>query len=135
MNFIAAAIEGARDVAVPVSFSILTNIVAFMPLYFVPGMVGKLFAIFPIVVACVFILSWVEALFVLPAHLAYTREGGATRAGRWLHRRQQAFSRGFGHFIRDRYGPRRFSSPSSVTWPAGGWVSCSCRRRNPIAPW
>jgi multidrug efflux pump subunit AcrB len=105
MNFIAAAIEGARDVAVPVSFSILTNIVAFMPLYFVPGMVGKLFAIFPIVVACVFILSWVEALFVLPAHLAYTREGGATRAGRWLHRRQQAFSRGFGHFIRDRYGP------------------------------
>ena len=105
MNFIDAAIQGARDVALPVSFSILTNIVAFLPLYFVPGMVGKLFAIFPIVVASVFTLSWVEALFVLPSHVAHTREGGVTRAGHWLHVRQQAFSQAVRHFIHARYGP------------------------------
>lgn len=105
MNFIDAAIKGARDVAVPVSFSILTNIVAFMPLYFVPGMVGKLFAIFPLVVGTVFTLSWVEALFVLPAHLAHTAEGGSTPAGRGLHRWQQAFSAGVQRFIHRRYGP------------------------------
>ena len=37
------AIEGATEVAIPVTFSILTNIVAFSPLYFVPGRIGKIF--------------------------------------------------------------------------------------------
>ena len=36
-----AAIRGAKDVAVPVTFSILTNVVAFAPLAFVPGIMGK----------------------------------------------------------------------------------------------
>ena len=100
-----AAIRGARDVAVPISFSILTNIVAFMPLYFVPGMVGKIFVIFPFVVGSVFVISWVEALFILPSHLAHSKSNGRTRIGAWLHLRQQAFSHSIRHFIRDRYGP------------------------------
>jgi len=36
LGFRQAAIEGAKDVAIPIAFSILTNIVAFMPLLFVP---------------------------------------------------------------------------------------------------
>ena len=105
MGPVDAAIRGARDVAVPVSFSILTNIVAFMPLYFVPGMVGKIFVIFPFVVGSVFVISWVEALFILPSHLAHSGSNSRTRAGTWLHARQQAFSHHVRHFIRDRYGP------------------------------
>ena len=105
MGPVEAAIRGARDVAVPISYSILTNIVAFMPLYFVPGMIGKIFVIFPFVVGSVFLISWVEALFILPSHLAHTRSNGRTRAGEWLHRHQQAFSHQVRHFIRDRYGP------------------------------
>ncbi|MDX1698416.1 MAG: efflux RND transporter permease subunit, partial [Thiohalobacterales bacterium] len=105
MGLIESAIQGARDVAVPVSYSILTNIVAFMPLYFVPGMVGKIFVIFPFVVGSVFVISWIEALFILPSHLAHTSSNGRTAAGAWLHRRQQALSHAVRHFIRDRYGP------------------------------
>ena len=105
MGPVDAAIRGARDVAVPVSYSILTNIVAFMPLYFVPGMVGKIFVIFPFVVGSVFVISWVEALFILPSHLAHSGSNSRTRAGTWLHARQQAFSHHVRHFIRDRYGP------------------------------
>ena len=105
MGPVEAAIRGARDVAVPISYSILTNIVAFMPLYFVPGMVGKIFVIFPFVVGSVFVISWVEALFILPSHLAHTRSNRRTGAGEWLHQRQQVFSREVRHFIRDRYGP------------------------------
>ena len=105
MDTVEAAIRGARDVAVPISYSILTNIVAFMPLYFVPGMVGKIFVIFPFVVGSVFIISWVEALFILPSHLAHSKSNGRTVAGEWLHQRQQAFSHQVRHFIRDRYGP------------------------------
>ncbi len=37
MGYLQAAIAGAREVSVPIAFSILTNLVAFMPLYFVPG--------------------------------------------------------------------------------------------------
>ncbi|MEA2081106.1 MAG: efflux RND transporter permease subunit, partial [Pseudomonadota bacterium] len=105
MDPVEAAIRGARDVAVPVSYSILTNIVAFMPLYFVPGTIGKIFVIFPFVVGSVFVISWVEALFILPAHLAHTRSNGRTAAGAWLHQRQQSFSHQVRHFIHDRYGP------------------------------
>ena len=105
MGLIESAIQGARDVAVPVSYSILTNIVAFMPLYFVPGMVGKIFVIFPFVVGSVFVISWIEALFILPSHLAHTSSNGRTAAGAWLHQRQQALSASIRHFIRDRYGP------------------------------
>ena len=35
MPFVEAAIKGARQIALPVTFSIITNIVAFMPMYFV----------------------------------------------------------------------------------------------------
>ncbi|MDH3972145.1 MAG: efflux RND transporter permease subunit, partial [Gammaproteobacteria bacterium] len=105
MGSVEAAIQGARDVAVPISYSILTNIVAFMPLYFVPGMIGKIFVIFPFVVGSVFVISWVEALFILPSHLAHSSSNSRTRAGEWLHQRQQAFSHQVRHFIRDRYGP------------------------------
>jgi len=105
MGFVEAAILGARDVALPVSFSILTNLVAFLPLMFVPGVIGKIWIAIPMVVLTVFTISWVEALFVLPAHLAHAREGGRTRAGHWLHLRQQRFSRAFARFIENGYGP------------------------------
>jgi multidrug efflux pump subunit AcrB len=73
MSRIDAAIQGARDIAVPLSFSILTNIVAFIPLALVPGVFGKFWVVIPIVVSIAFLLSWIEALFVLPAHLANVR--------------------------------------------------------------
>jgi multidrug efflux pump subunit AcrB len=68
-----SAVEGAREMAVPVTFSVLTNIITFMPLYFVPGVMGKIFRDIPLVVAVVFAISLVEALFVLPAHLGHQK--------------------------------------------------------------
>ncbi len=72
-SYVDAAIKGAKQVAVPVTFSILTNIVAFAPLMFVPGYMGKIFKTIPIVVISVFIISLFEALFILPAHLAHQK--------------------------------------------------------------
>src|SRR5690606_13933913 len=45
-----AAIVGAKEMAVPVTFAILTTVAAFAPLYFVPGMMGKIFRFIPIIV-------------------------------------------------------------------------------------
>ncbi|MFP4381281.1 MAG: efflux RND transporter permease subunit [Candidatus Sumerlaeia bacterium] len=103
--FLQAAIRGAREVAMPVTFSILTNIVTFMPIYFIPGTMGKIFKMIPIVVCTVFLISLVESLFVLPAHLGH--HGAKQRHGisLWIHRRQQAFSHGFRRWVQNGYGP------------------------------
>lgn len=66
-----AAILGAREIAVPLAFAILSNIVAFLPLLFLPGFLGLIFGIIPMVVICIFALSWIEAVFILPAHLSH----------------------------------------------------------------
>lgn len=100
-----AAIKGVKDMATPVTFSILTNIATFMPLYFVPGIMGKIFMVIPVVVITVFLVSLMESLFVLPAHLAELKEKQYTGFWLWLNNKQQAFSHWFRHFIRDIYGP------------------------------
>ena len=88
VNRLDAAIQGARDIAVPLSFSILTNIVALIPLALMPGWMGKLWFVIPIVVSLAFIMSWVEALFILPAHLSgherKTRRKGVWAVLAWL---------------------------------------------------
>jgi multidrug efflux pump subunit AcrB len=74
-----AAIEGAREMSVPVTFAILTTIAAFSPLFFVPGVMGKIFRLFPAVVIAVLLFSLLESFFVLPAHLAHGEERRAAR--------------------------------------------------------
>ncbi|BET25471.1 multidrug efflux pump subunit AcrB [Limnobacter thiooxidans] len=100
MSLLDASIQGARDVALPVTFSILTNVAAFAPLLFVPGFLGKIWASIPLVVCTVFIISLMEAIFILPAHLAHSKEG----AGKF-HDWQQRFSKNFSLFIERRYNP------------------------------
>ena len=105
MPFLKAAVRGTRDVAMPVTFSILTNCVAFLPIYFVPGTMGKIFRMIPIVVCIVFLISLAECFFVLPAHLGHQKDRRRRRGlSAWLHARQQAFSNGFRIWVRDRYG-------------------------------
>ena len=100
-----AAVLGARDVAVPITFAILTNIAAFMPLYFVPGYMGKIWKAIPLVVITVFIISWVESLLILPTHLAHTRSKPSNRLTARLHEWQQLFSKGLVRFIEKYYRP------------------------------
>ncbi len=100
-----AAVIGARGVSLPIAFSILTNVVAFLPLLFVPGMFGKIWGVIPIVVITVFLISWMESLLILPAHLAHTRSRPGNRFTSRLHGYQQAFSRKIRYFIDAWYGP------------------------------
>ncbi len=105
MDYIKAAIMGARDVAQPVTFSILTNMVAFLPLCFVSGIMGKFFRIIPIVVITVFAISWIESLVILPSHLAHAHRRSKSRIATFLHERQQVFSRWCERFIENRFAP------------------------------
>ena len=102
---LAASVLGVREVGIPVIFSVLTNMVAFTPMFFVPGVMGKIWGVIPAVVLAVFACSLLESLFVLPAHLAHS--GGESRFGpiRRLGALQQRFSRAFLLFVDTRYGP------------------------------
>ncbi len=68
--YLQAAIVGAREITVPVFFAVSTNVAAFLPLFFIPGSTGKIFMQIPAIVIAVFIVSLVESLFILPAHLS-----------------------------------------------------------------
>ncbi len=105
MSRIDAAIQGTRDIAVPLSFSILTNMIAFIPLALVPGWMGKLWFAIPVVVSLAFLMSWFEALFILPAHLAAVARSDPTRRPGPLKRVQLVFSGGLEWFTRRVYGP------------------------------
>lgn len=75
-----AAIDGTLEVGMPVVFSVLTTVVAFVPLFFVEGMMGKFMAVIPIIVISVLLVSLLEALFILPAHLSPAGEGRLAHA-------------------------------------------------------
>ncbi|MEM7402676.1 MAG: efflux RND transporter permease subunit [Myxococcota bacterium] len=101
-----AAIWGAQQMAVPISFAILTTITAFMPMFFIPGVMGKFFIIIPTAVVTVLIISLLESLFVLPAHLAEEPARFWNSAALlWVNKQQQRFSQAFEYFVRNRYGP------------------------------
>ncbi len=71
MGLLPAALAGVREVAIPVCFSIATTCVAFAPMLFVPGVSGKFFRNIPLVVIAVLLISLVESLLILPAHLSH----------------------------------------------------------------
>ncbi|MGP9674270.1 MULTISPECIES: efflux RND transporter permease subunit [unclassified Halomonas] len=101
-----AAVKGAGEIAVPLTFAILSNIVAFLPLLFLPGFLGMLFATLPVVVVTVFLISWAEALFILPSHLAHSRKPRETPAWqRPLEALRQRLQGGLHHFTYHQFEP------------------------------
>ena len=65
-----AAIKGVKEMAPPVTMAVLTTVFAFLPLLYIIGIMGKILRVIPIVVISVLMVSLVEALLILPAHLS-----------------------------------------------------------------
>ena len=68
---VAAAIRGTRRIKVPLIFAVLTTVVAFVPLLFIPGGVGEVWSALPVIMIAVLLVSLVESLLVLPNHLSH----------------------------------------------------------------
>ncbi len=68
--YLQAAIDGTLEVFQPVVFAILTSVTAFLPLLFTLGIMGKFIMVIPVIVISILVVSLVECLFILPAHLA-----------------------------------------------------------------
>ncbi len=77
-----AAVEGAGQMAYPVINAVTTTIVAFAPMLFVAGMMGKFMSVFPLAIMAVLLVSLAEVFVILPSHLAHMKlEQDMTR--RW----------------------------------------------------
>ncbi|WP_213610908.1 efflux RND transporter permease subunit [Pseudoalteromonas sp.] len=100
-----AAIKGTQEVATPVTFGVLTTVAAFLPLAFIEGARGAIFAQIPVVVIPVLLFSLIESKFVLPAHLKYIKLRQQKGEGSKLEQLQQRFADGFEHAILKYYQP------------------------------
>lgn len=107
---IVAAINGVNEVALPVITSVMTTVVAFLPLYFVKGFMGKMVAILPLVVVSCLLVSLLEGLFLLPAHLSHLPDPNkkyipSNAFLRMMQRIQEGTNRKMGLFVEWIYIP------------------------------
>jgi multidrug efflux pump subunit AcrB len=108
----AAAVEGAGQVGKPVLATILTSIVAFLPVLMMGGTSGELMRPVPLVVSFCLVVSLVEALTLLPSHLAHwgaeRRAKGAPAPGtspaqRWYEPARRAYVEFLARALRWRF--------------------------------
>lgn len=106
----AAAIKGAEQVFWPVMSTVLTTIVAFVPLSMVKGSIGELLASLPWVVLCSLAVSVLETMVMMPSHMAHALEKQERKPGfitrslqrweRWRDRRIiEPVTRFYGRFV------------------------------------
>ncbi len=68
---LAAAVDGTIEVLPSVLSSVATTVMAFVPLMFVSGVMGKFVAVLPVAAIACLCISLVEASLVLPVHLRH----------------------------------------------------------------
>ncbi|MGE4220462.1 MAG: efflux RND transporter permease subunit, partial [Alphaproteobacteria bacterium] len=106
---LAAAETSAGSMGAPVLASSLTTVAAFLPLFVIGDIIGKIIVAIPYVIVTVIFASLIECFFVLPAHMRAALRGDPGRASRlrdWLDR----------HFDRFRDGPFRRTVLLAVQW-------------------
>jgi multidrug efflux pump subunit AcrB len=66
-----AAVEGIHEVFWPVMTTIITTFVAFAPMFFMSGMMGKFVKVVPIVMSLALFITLFEVVVALPAHVIW----------------------------------------------------------------
>ncbi|WP_452221445.1 efflux RND transporter permease subunit [Lacinutrix salivirga] len=68
-----AAIDGTMEVIPPVVSAIITTILAFSLFFFLDSRIGEFFGEVSVIVILTLLVSLIEALIILPAHLAHSK--------------------------------------------------------------
>lgn len=97
-----AAIDGTTEVAPAVISSVFTSVIAFVPLAYVTGEMGKWIAVMPLGLIAMLLISLAQGLFVLPCHLAQSRLPDSPNEVPGF---QQAVQRAIGRFVDGVYTP------------------------------
>ena len=117
-----AAVEGTREVSVPVIFGVLTTIAAFLPLIMVDGQMSGFFAPLGWIVIFALICSIIESQLILPSHLAHrSRKIAVTGfAGQW-NKFQGGLAKGLQDLANKTYRP---FLESSIRWRYATATTC-----------
>lgn len=82
-----AAVDGAKEVVLPVLGSVLVSSCAFLPFALMSGIMGKFLYAIPLIVVMCFVASVFEAFFILPSHvldlIPFGKPVAETTDGRW----------------------------------------------------
>jgi len=106
MEPLEASIVGTKEIALPVTFGILTTVVAFLPMTDLGNTrVGFIALQIPIVVIPVLLMSLVESKLVLPAHLSHVKPRDESAKSGLISRLQLKVSRGFEESVVRFYQP------------------------------
>ncbi len=81
MDRLVAVSEALKEVARPVTASVFATCLAFLPLLFLPGLMGRFMFVTPLAVIITLLMSMVASLWLLPRHAASW--GGTERNGGW----------------------------------------------------
>jgi multidrug efflux pump subunit AcrB len=68
-----AAIDGTMEVIPPIISAIITTVLAFSVILFLDGRIGEFFGEVSVIVILTLVVSLIEALIILPAHLAHSK--------------------------------------------------------------
>jgi multidrug efflux pump subunit AcrB len=113
-------VRGAKKVAVPATFGVLTTIAAFAPMLFIGGTFGPFFEAMSVVVILCLMFSLVESKLILPAHLVHAKIAEidevalfdphrkvsfGARIPRFFQRMQRRFQHGLQRLIHSWYAP------------------------------
>ncbi|MEZ6212617.1 MAG: efflux RND transporter permease subunit, partial [Phycisphaerales bacterium] len=99
---IQAAIDGTMEVLPAITSAILTTLVAFSTFFFLDGRIGEFFGEVSLVVILTLSFSLLEALIILPAHVAHSQALSETQKTYWFN----AWANKVMDFMRDRlYSP------------------------------
>ncbi|NNC99517.1 MAG: efflux RND transporter permease subunit [Gammaproteobacteria bacterium] len=106
MDSLEASIVGTKQIAIPVTFGILTTVVAFYPMSDLgANRIGYIAAQIPMVVIPVLLFSLIESKLVLPSHLSHINPRPEGAGLNWLSRTQMSIARGFEESIIRYYQP------------------------------
>jgi len=99
-----AAVKGTVELIGPVTATVLTTVVAFLPLATMSGIIGKFIWAIPVVVSLLLLYSWLESFLVLPVHVVdLTHPAAKVRERRWLTRLEERYAAGVSLAVRHRW--------------------------------
>ncbi len=99
------ALVGTRQVVKPVVFAVISTMVFFAPMFFLPGEWGPASKGIPVVVCLALGFSLIESLLILPSHLAHMKPEPEIPDSGWLTRTRMACAGWLARFANERYRP------------------------------
>jgi len=102
-----AAVNGTYGVLRPVLATIVTTMLAFVPFFFMSGQIGLFIWSFPLIIVLALLVSLVEVLLILPAHITgkrhYFKRDRANKRN-WFDGVRSLFRRFMVYVLKFRYG-------------------------------